>query len=170
MENKIFIFEGVIQREKKTFKMSLPLERNYVITNRFCPDELLTGGANLFSGANQGELADDFAADCKLQIKAMEDINEPMSLIDIHVGGLMAAVGTHINRCGRLIFGDLLIYVDCFSYLLAADGFGEEEIKLLYPKVTKSIVDLCPEYVKNSVNLEPLRTTRMYEILARAAQ
>mgnify|MGYP007025275340 CR=1 FL=1 len=40
----------------------------------------------------------------------------------------------HLARCGRLIFGDLLIYMDCFSLLLEGDGFvrdiGEDEVEV----------------------------------------
>ncbi len=169
MEKRDFLFEGVIKGERKELRLTLPLDGGNVITNQFCPPELIVGDSKLFVGAVHGEFIDDFVIDCKLQIKAMEDADKSMSLIDIHVGGLIAAVATHINRCGRLIFGDLLIYIDCFSHLLAADGFCEEEIKKLYPKITKSIVDICPEYVKNSVNLAPIKTTRIYETLTRLA-
>ena len=53
--------------------------------------------------------------------------------------------------------GDLLIYMDCFSLLLEADGFPEEEIRTIYPRVTRSIVELYPDYIFNTADLSPFK-------------
>ena len=53
----------------------------------------------------------------------------------------------HLSRYDRIAFGDLLIYVDCFSLLLKAAGFGSEEIRAIYPRVTKTIANLYPDHV-----------------------
>ena len=77
--------------------------------------------------------------------------------LDTHIAGLMAVVMDHLARCGRLIFGDLLIYMDCFSLLLEADDFSDEEIREIYPRVTRTIVELYPDYIFNTVDLSPFK-------------
>lgn len=87
----------------------------------------------------------------------MEAAEKQKSLLDVHISGLMAVVLDHLSRCGRLIFGDLLIYMDCFSLLLEADGFSEEEVKEIYPRVTRTIVELYPDYIFNTTDLSPFK-------------
>lgn len=164
MEKRNILFEANIQGQQKDLIVNVPVNNGSVITSEFCPQVLLTGGLNCIEAVN-GESLNEFFSDCNLQVFAMQQINSNESRMNIHIGGLMTAVNSHIQRCGRLIFGDLLIYVDCFSHLLKADGFSDNEIRKVYPKVTKAIVDLYPNYVKNSVNLAPLHDTRIYSIL-----
>ncbi len=87
----------------------------------------------------------------------MEAAGVQDTLLDVHIAGLMAIVMDHLSRCGRLIFGDLLIYMDCFSLLLEADGFSDEEIKDIYPRVTRTIVELYPDYIFNTADLSPFK-------------
>ena len=164
MEKQNILFETFIQGEKKDLIVSVPIENGSVVTSEYCPQELLTGGMNCVEAIN-GESLSEFFADCNLQVYAMQDVDKNETRMHIHIGGLMAAINSHIQRCGRLIFGDLLIYMDCFSLLLKADGFLDTEIRSIYPKLTKVIVDLYPSYTKNTVNLAPFHETRMYEVL-----
>lgn len=165
MEKRNILFEANIQGEQKDLIVNVPVNNDSVITNEFCPQVLLTGGMTFVEAVN-GESLNEFISDCNLQIFAMQQINRNESRLNIHIGGLMTAVNSHIQRCGRLIYGDLLIYMDCFSLLLKADGFPEQEIREIYPQLTKTIVDLYPNYMKNSVNLAPLHDTRIYSILS----
>ncbi len=165
MEKRNILFEAVIQGQQKDLVVNVPVERDNVVTNEYCPQELLTGGLNFVTSIN-GETFGEFIADCNMQIRAMMDTDENYSRIDVHVEGLMAAVISHINRCGRLIFGDLLIYVDCFSLLLKADGFEDDFIRKVYPRITKTIVDQYPMFLKNTINLAPLHQTPLYNILS----
>ena len=41
----------------------------------------------------------------------------------------------------------LVIYIDCFSYLLKAVGFADAEIKRRYPVITKQMTDKYMEYI-----------------------
>ena len=165
MEKRNILFEATILGVKKDLVVNVPVEGNNVITNEFCPQELLTGGLSFVTGIN-GETIGEFIADCNMQINAMMDADSSSSRMDAHVEGLMAAVVSHINKCGRLIFGDLLIYVDCFSLLLKADGFKNEEISKLYPYITKTIADMYPMFLKNTINLVPVHQTQLYQILS----
>lgn len=166
MEEHQFQFKGKISGEERTLSFSVPFDfqTNSVVTNRFCPQSLLCGGIPYITAIN-GESKDEFIRDCQMQLTAMTASSVNDSRSDAHICGLMAAVMAHLNRCGRLIFGDLLIYMDCFSYLLWADGASEEEVKRTYPHLVKTIVDLYPGYVKSTVNLALLKDTAMYHIL-----
>jgi len=82
---------------------------------------------------------------------------------------LITVVSAHINRCGRLLFQDLLLYMDCFAYLLKATGYADSEIKRVYPIIAKQIVDLTSQYVKDSHTLIPFQVTNIYKILCRLA-
>lgn len=165
MEVKSFLFAYKDVR----LRVAVPVVNDGVVTNKYCPQELVTGGLPFIEAIN-GESVDEFIADCQKQVIAMGETDGAQSKMDRHIGGLMAVVMDHLSRCGRLIFGDLLIYVDCFAHLLAADGFSEDEVKEVYPRVTKSIVDLYPDYVKSTTDLSQFNQTPLYFILSRLAR
>lgn len=148
MLTKIFHFKG----RGKTYSIEIPIENGGVRTDKFCPQELLTGGISIISAIN-GETEDEFLSDCQKQVMAMDLTAPATPAVDRHIAGLMAVVMDHFSRCGRIIFGDLLIYLDCFSLLLEADGFAEAEIRRMYPRVAKTIADLYPDHVFNTADL-----------------
>lgn len=147
----------------RTLSFALPCEDSGVVTSLYCPQPLLTGGLSFASAVN-GESISEFDQDCRNQIRGIESAGD-ISKIDAHIAGLMAAVMNHISRCGRLIFGDLLIYVDVFSHLLAADGYPEKEVKSIYPRILRSIIDLYPQYIKNTFDLGPIEGSSIDRIL-----
>ncbi len=152
MEIRRFSFAGTINGNSKELVVKVSVENGSVYTNKYCPLDLLTGGISFVTAVN-GESIGEFVTDCQKQVQAMETAGKQNSLLDVHVAGLMAAIMDHLSRCGRLIFGDLLIYMDCFSLLLEADGFPEAEIKEIYPRVTRTIVDLYYDYIFNTTDL-----------------
>ena len=211
-QNKQFKYNLKSGGEPRTLSFAIPYENGSVVTNRYCPQQLLTGGLSHIIDAVNGESISEFDQDCRNQIRGIESAGnlvtaraeppssleryaersrdysnlvtaraEPpssleryaersrdysnVSKIDAHIAGLMAAVMNHINCCGRLIFGDLLIYVDVFSYLLAADGYSEKDVKTIYPRILRGIVDLYPGYVKNSFDLSPIKGSALDNIL-----
>lgn len=164
MEKHKFLFKACIMGRKKDLIVAAPVESHNVVTNEYCPQELLTGGLPFVTAIN-GESVDEFINDCNTQVNAMSQIPTAASIMDAHVGGLMAAIASHINRCGRLIFGDLLIYVDCFSLLLAADGIGDKEIRHVYPRIVRTVVDRYPNHIKNSADLSPFKGSHLDVVL-----
>ncbi len=156
METCRFSFSGNINSKMRELIIKAPVENGGVYTNKFCPQDLLTGGISFVTAVN-GEIIDEFVADCQNQVLAMAAAGTQKTLLDVHIAGLMTTVMDHLTRCGRLIFGDLLIYMDCFSLLLEADGFPEEEIRTIYPRVTRSIVELYPDYIFNTADLSPFK-------------
>lgn len=168
-QNKQFKYNLRSGGEPRTLSFSIPYENGSVVTNRYCPQQLLTGGLSHIIDAVNGESICEFDQGCRNQIRGIESAGN-VSKIDAHIAGLMAAVMNHINCCGRLIFGDLLIYVDVFSYLLAADGYSEKELKTIYPRILRGIVDLYPGYVKNSFDLSPVQGSALDDILKSLTQ
>lgn len=156
METKRFCFSGNIHGNQKDFIVKAPVENGGVYTNKYCPQDLLTGGVSFIKAVN-GEVISEFIADCQKQVIAMSTAGVNETRLDTHIAGLMAVVMDHLARCGRLIFGDLLIYMDCFSLLLEADDFSDEEIREIYPRVTRTIVELYPDYIFNTVDLSPFK-------------
>lgn len=64
------------------------------------------------------------------------------SKIDRYKDGLLKTVDAHISRCGRILFCDLLMYVDCLAYLCyASDLMTEKQILVNYAFWVKFIVD-----------------------------
>ena len=100
-----------------------------------------------------------------MQLLAMSKIKEVDTDLDRHIGGLMAVVMEHLSRNNKIDFGDLLIYVDCFSLLLKAGGFDSTEIRNIYPRVTKTIVDLYPDYVNCGTDGKSFAGSHTNEIL-----
>lgn len=164
MELQEFKFTGAIQGKVKHLTVKAPIENGGVRTDKFCPEDLLTGGLGFVTAMN-GETASEFISDCTKQVRAMEVAGNKDSLIDVHIAGLMAAVMDHLSGCGRLIFGDLLIYMDCFSLLLEADGYSGAEIREIYPRVTRTIVELYPDFIFNTADLSPFKGSHFDFIL-----
>lgn len=156
MESLKLNFDTKILGESRTLIVKVPYQDGVVATSKFCPTELMAGTVDLMA-AVRGESLDKFMTDCRQQLMAMSKTREADTLLDAHIAGLMAVVMDHLARCGRLIFGDLLIYMDCFSLLLEADGFSEDEIQEIYPRVARTIVDLYPDYIFNTMDLSPFK-------------
>ena len=71
MEMQEFMFAGVIQGRVRDLTVKAPVEKGGVRTNKFCPQDLLTGGLSFVTAIN-GEIVTEFVTDCANQVKAME--------------------------------------------------------------------------------------------------
>ncbi len=141
-------FDAVISGEPRSYIVEVPYNEGIVATSEFCPTELLSGRIDLMA-AIRGESLDKFMEHCKLQLIAMSKINEADTELDRHIGGLMAVVMDHISRKKTINYGDLLIYIDCFSLLLKAADFDSNEIREIYPHVAKTIINLYTDNIEN---------------------
>ena len=144
-------FDTEISGVPRTYIVEVPYKNGIVATSEFCPTELLSGRVDLMA-AIRGESLDKFMADCRMQLIAMSKIIEADTDLDRHIGGLMAVVMEHLSRNNKIDFGDLLIYVDCFSLLLKAADFDHEEIRLMYPRIAQTIMELYPDYINKGTN------------------
>ncbi|MBD5294716.1 MAG: hypothetical protein HDS25_00130 [Bacteroides sp.] len=150
MEKLKLNFDTEILGEPRTYIVEVPYENGIVATSEFCPTDLISGSVDLMA-AVRGESLDKFMVDCRMQLLAMSKISEVDTVLDLHIGALMAAVMEHLSRNKVISFGDLLIYVDCFSLLLNAAGFDRDEIYSMYPRIVHSILELYPDNVSNIV-------------------
>ena len=139
MESLKLNFEANILGKRTRIVVEVPYQKGLVATSEFCPTSLMA--------AIRGESLDDFMADCRSQLVAMERITETDQPLDIHIGGLMATVMDRLSRRGSISFSELLTCVDCFSLLLKGAGFDHQEIREIYPKVVGTIVELYPDNI-----------------------
>lgn len=146
MERLKLNFDTEIVGKPRTYVVEVPYQEGIVVTSEFCPTELLSGRVDLIA-AVRGESLDKFMEDVRLQLIAMSKMAEAGTDLDRHIGGLMAVVMERLSRHERISFGDLLIYIDCFSLLLKAAGFDTKEICSMYPRVTQTILELYPDYI-----------------------
>lgn len=76
--------------------------------------------------------------------------------LDRYKQGLLKIVDDHIRNYGRLVFTDLLMYVDCMAYLCyATDLMTEEQIVSNYASWVKYVVDNRKSYIKSSTRWGP---------------
>ena len=152
MEKLKLNFDTKILGHPCTFVVEVPYQNGIVATSEFCPTEFLSGTVDIMA-AVRGESLDKFMADCRMQLLAMSKIEDVDTELDRHIGGLMAVVMDHLSRKKAIQFGDLLIYVDCFSLLLKAAGFDRDEIYSMYSRITRTILELYPDYISNVPNV-----------------
>ena len=164
MEKLKLNFDTEILGQPHTYVVEVPYQEGIVATSEFCPTELLSGAVDLMA-AVRGETLDKFMAHCRMQLLAMSKIKEVDTDLDRHIGGLMAVVMEHLSRQKKIVFGELLIYTDCFSLLLKAGGFDSDEIRNIYPRVTKTIVDLYPDFVNCGTEDNPFTESHTNKIL-----
>ncbi|MDE7412914.1 MAG: hypothetical protein K2N05_03865 [Muribaculaceae bacterium] len=148
METLKLNFDTTILDRPKTFIVEVPYQDGVVATSKYCPTSFLSGPVDLMA-AIRGETLDNFMAFCRSQLVAISKIKDTDNVIDLHIGGLMASIMNRLSRTRKISFGDLLIYVDCFALLLEADGFKEEEIREIYPSVTRTILNLYPDHIED---------------------
>lgn len=169
--NKQFSFRMKVNGTIGTYSFSVPCQNGYVITNYYCPKALLIGEDSIIFQIvvpQNGESETEFVKDCS-NIVTKANANPDHDTLFCLGQAVNEVMIDHINRCGRLLFQDMLLYMDCFSYLLNAAGFVDSEIKHIYPIITKQIVDVAKNYVKDSHTLLPLHMTNVYKVLCKLA-
>lgn len=93
---------------------------------------------------------DEFVECCERQAKAMTLIEEESgSVIDSHIGGLIASIMSDVSMKKHISAEQLRMYMDCFSYILLADGFSIDEILKMRPNISQTIRDLYPSIIKD---------------------
>ena len=145
----------------EALKVIVPIENGKAITNAFCPKSLEVGNSSIFLKPTRGEQEVEFNSDC-LSILGHAANSNQMLFNEALKSGLYEVVSAHISRCGRLIYNDLLIYVDCWAYLLYAHNNNKSVVEQLYPKIVKDIVDKYLPYVKEQFHLLPFSSTSIY--------
>lgn len=162
-----FSFPTIVCGQRKVFTFDAPTEGQAVITNRFCPKEFLVPRNSFLYDAitpKNGEELHEFEQDCRNLADAMKK-SKYNDVRDVFMDALASVVTAHVNRCGRLIFNDLLTYIDILCYFLYADGNDEKIIKLNYPLYTNFFFENMPNSLKDSATLQPLIHTNMATVI-----
>lgn len=140
MTKSVIISLPIAMRPTRKVEVQLPVDDNKVsgFECGYCP-----------SCRNHYPL-DEFIECCERQAKAMTLIDEESSsVIDSHIGGLMASIMSEVSMNKQLTITRLEMYMDCFSYILRADGFTIDEILKMRPNISRTIRDLYPTIIKD---------------------
>lgn len=75
-----------------------------------------------------------------------------MNKMDKYKQGLLKLIDEHINIYGRLLFPDLLMFIDCFSYLCyASDLMSEDLIRDNYASWVRYVVCKRKDFIRSSI-------------------
>jgi len=164
-----FSFSAVVCNQNKSFTFDVPTNNQGVVTNRFCPKAFLVLQNGFYDAITpiNGETVLEFEQDCRNLANAITNsiYKDSNNKWEIYMDALACLVTTHVNQCGRLLFNDLLIYIDIFCYFLFADGINENNIKTNYPRFTYQFLIKMPSFLKDSATLQPLTNTNMASII-----
>lgn len=102
------------------------------------------------------EEAPDFNVDIQRLVQLINSSIKPQR-INKFKDSLCTIVNEHIRRCNRVLFNDLLMYIDCLGYICLAIGeMTSYEVASEYPKWAKMLVDKYGTYVKCSSQFGPV--------------
>ncbi len=92
----------------------------------------------------------DFIECLEHQAKAMTLIeNESNSVIGCHIGGLIASIMSYLSGKKQMTMEIIEMYLDCFCYMLYADGFAKGEVVKMRPSIIQTIKELYPSVIKD---------------------
>lgn len=166
MEEELFVFSPNIIGCPKRISFTLPIDNGYAISSQYRPN-LQNQNFQAFVGTHAGELDADFYNDCSDILNMAEQSSQ--TGMDAITDGILGIIKAHIQRCGRLIFGDLLIYVDCFVHIIRAAGVKEDVLKEFYMVELSHLVRVFLPYIKDDMTLIPFEQTHSYEVLMEQA-
>ena len=164
-----------IQGKLYHYSFNVPELDDYVFTNRFCPNVFLHRDGNPILGMDpfpkNGQKKTDFNSDCNKFANYLElsDYNSQYHIdgIAVFYDALEKIVVEHVNKHGRLVFIDLLMYVDIMCYFLFADRgeTAEHDIRKFYPTYVMFVINGLGDYVRDSWTLLPIQGTPMYNVV-----
>lgn len=162
---QLFVFETHIEGVPQRISFRLPINSEFVITNQYRPNIFPIPA--MVVNCQAGEAISDFYTDCNNIINIASKSSN--SGVDAIVDGLINVVQSHVRKCGRLIFDDLMIYVDCFAHIIKAMGLSEKDVKECYLIELAIIVESLIPYIKDSATLAPFSQTTLYSSLIQHA-
>ena len=166
-----FSFSAKVCNQQKIFTFEVPSNGLFVVTNRFCPKEFLVPKNSLYNAVTplNGETILEFKQDCENFVNYINTSSQNISNVkmSVYLDALDRLLIAHLNRCGRLIFNDFLIYLDIYSYFIFADGVIEDKVRLNYPRVAYKYLNSLKDSLKDSQTLSPLSQTDMAGMIKR---
>lgn len=163
--DKQFSFKLKVNRFDGTYTFTVPCENGFIITSQYCPNSLL-GPDNVpyVWGEKEPEFIKDYNKIAE-QTSTFAKDNPKLDTVDCFYHAVNKVAFFHAIRYGRLIFHDLLIYMDCSAHLMKAIGFKDSEIKRYYVTTLKKIVDEANDNIKDSTTLLPFKSSTYYKTL-----
>ena len=161
MENlRLFVFSADVKGVPNRISFKLPTSSSFAITNQYRPN-LYSDSILPIVDVQAGEEVRDFYNDCNNILSAASQSSEEG--VDALVDGLIAVINAHIARCGRLIFGDLMIYIDCWAYILKGAGVSDEDVRDYYSVELGILLSIFLPHIKDDVTLAPFSGTATCE-------
>ena len=144
-------FSFYITAENYTYNFSLPLKFGncVVATGLRHPDvsNFKTNMGKIPYTLSEAIPIDDFQNDLNQFVNYLENLHMPIK-IEMLCEALIIVCKKHIERCGRLLYVDLLSYVDVFIYVDFAIFSSDENI---YRNIYKKAVYLILEKFPNNI-------------------
>ena len=163
MENlRLFAFSTNVKGVPSRISFSLPTESSFVISNQYRPN-LYSQISSPFVNVQAGEGIKYFYDDCcNILAAAGRSLEEG---VDALVDGLNAVIKAHIARCGRLIFGDLMIYIDCWVHILKGAGVSDQDARDYYSVELGILLSTFLPYIKDDATLVPFKETETFRVV-----
>lgn len=158
MSHYLFAFSPQVRGVPQRICFHLPVESGFAITNQYRPDIIPLSSSIV--GLQAGEDIKDFYNDCNNILTAASRSSQEG--VDALVDGLIAVVKAHIAKCGRLIFGDLMIYIDCWAHILKGRGTSDQDVKDYYSVGLGILVSRFLPHIKDDSTLAPFSGTRTF--------
>lgn len=163
MENlRLFAFSSNVKGVPNRIGFSLPTDSSFVISNQYRPN-LFSGTMSPIVNMQAGEGIKEFYDDCCNILAAASRSSEEG--VDALVDGLIAVINAHIARCGRLIFGDLMIYIDCWVHILRGAGISDQDARDYYSVELGILLSIFLPHIKDDATLVPFSETETFRIV-----
>lgn len=157
---KFYTFETAIKGFPKKITMAIHESSGFVTIGQFRPEILCQ--SDIMVATQAGESVSEFCSDCKNIINIAN--NSSQGGIDAISEALHYVLASHIHRCGRLIFGDLMIYVDCCAHIIKSAGAPISDVEQYYSIFLGVSLKTFSDYIKDEVTLIPFVQTKRYEL------
>ena len=126
--------------------------QGWILLNKYVPDYLNLGYGNPIVESEISSLdANEFEVDCQRMIHCFNDNNLNYRDSQHCFAVLNAVIRWHVQNYGRIILGDLLTYVSEMCALMAAMGYGDAVLKMIFPNYVAAAVQIYGEVVKESL-------------------
>lgn len=118
--------------------------KDYVVTERFRPDQLKTSASD--TSIESSTLESEFVSDIQFQINRINQKGQFNA--DAVVSAIKDGCRNHINRCGRLITTDLYTYVDCGMHIISSVyEISQEDSSKIYTQYVNSIIGEFVDFI-----------------------
>lgn len=144
--------------EMINFQISLPeIQAGYVTTSNIRPNWMTSSNEIMqFEG---GESYGEFQKDCK---KIIDFVNaDHQDFENSMKAALFDSINNHIQRFGRLLYNDLLLYLDCWAHILNNTVLSLQDTRTAYSSILAFICQQMSEkiIVQHLFGVVPLSST-----------